>query len=535
MKIPLLLILAFFALASAAQEVSPDEVSIQEAYETFSAGRYIKTRELLDNLARAQAARRETNKSALGLVAYWRGITANRQSEFTSAIQFFEEALSYDFRPKDIYYEYGQALYASEKLYQARKAFAESYKRGHKVPVCLYYLGYISHVLGDDKKALTFFNAIPPLETEEAKEVLQPALMQKADIFLEMAEKTPEASGTVRDYVLPHYREALAVNPDSGLADEIKARITGLQQKYELILFRMRNGRPTPVPPYFLRAAQDFTYDTNPVFAATETTNSSAKQGSFVSKSDVIGRYTFFHKNIMSISPEFRANYTRYLKRVPAIYRNDNWMVAPALRTAYEHRLGERQASTLADIDYNYSNRDRNAEQKLMFNSRVTTFTVGERVVNLFGVGETTFRLRHRILDSYLNTADSKTNGAGLEHVLPLAGGQLYIFNLGYDQTRVNSKLFDTNTLFMRADVIMPAMKWKLTPQAGLGLTITDPLHNPARGTEKTWNPSVRLSRPLGGGLRLSAHADYMENQSKDKVNYAYKKTFYGLELEYVF
>ncbi len=534
------LVLPFAAFTQDTPELTQDagfNQGIKKAYEDFQAGKYAATRKDLDELAEQLRARGESDKTLWGLLAYWRGVTANRQVEYPDAIASFEEALRLDYRPKDIYYEYGQALYAAEKLPEARRAFRESLKRGHKRAVCLYYIGFISQGLGDFKSAATFYRAIERLPVDERDDTLQAAYMQVGDIFLEQAEKRPDALKAVEVYVIPQYEEALAVDPESRLAQQIRARIRELQQKYELVLFRMRNGRPTPVPPYFLRIAQDVTFDSNPVFAATETTNTESKQSSLVSKTEAFGRYSFFYKNIMSFAPELRTSYTRHLKREEEIYRNDNWLLAPALRTSYEHHLGKKQASTIADLDYAYSHRDRDAEEDLKFNSRITTLTLGERVEGLFGEGsgQTTLRLRHRLFDSYDPTADSRTNGLGLEHVYAAQSGKLWIFNVNYDQTRVEDDSFDTNTLFLRADVIFAPWAWGITPQAGFGLTLTDPINNSARGQEKTWNPSVRLGKYLGKRWRLSLHADYMENISDDEENFAYTKSFYGLELEYLF
>ena len=315
---------------------------LKEAYTSFQTGKYVQTKNRLTELAAEVEGRSDKNRTLSGLLAYWRGVTANRLSEFSSAISFFEQSISLDYRPKDIYYEQGQALYASEKLKPARKAFGESYKRGHKRAVSLYYLGFISQTLRDEKQAVTFYKSIEALPKEEQEDTLQAAKMQLGDIYLSKAEKRPDTIKVVQVYVIPSYKEALKIDPESSLASDIRAKITELQQKYELVLYRMRNGRPTPVPPYYLRVAQDFTYDTNPVFAATETTNSAAKQGSMVSKTDAFGRYSFFYKNILSFSPELRMNYTRHMKREPDNHRNDNWVAAPALRTSYEHYINKK-------------------------------------------------------------------------------------------------------------------------------------------------------------------------------------------------
>ncbi len=508
---------------------------LKRARDYFGQGKYGATRSSLDALGGTLKGGRG-NKTLIGLVSYWTGVTANRQQEYSDAIESFEQAIAVDYRPKDIYYEYGQALFALDKLPEARNAFRESLKRGHKRAVSLYYIGFISQTLRDNKRAVTFYRAIQRLPKAEQEDTVQAAEMQVGDIYLEQAEKHPDAFKAVETYVIPQYKQAIELDPDSSLANDIRAKVITLQQKYELVLFRMRNGRPTSVPPYFLRLAQDVTYDTNPVFAAQETTNSEAKQGSLVSKTEAFGRYSFYHRNIMSISPELRFNYTRHLKREEEIYRNDNWVMAPALRTSYEHSWGKKPASFLADFDYVYSQRDRNAEEELKFNSRVQTFTIGERVSGLVAGGDTTLRLRYRTFDSFADTSDSKTQGMALEQVIPTKVGRLWILNFGYDQTRVDDEIFDTNTMFLRADVIFPAWKkWQITPQVGFGLTLTDPVNNSDRGDEKTYNPSVRFSKPLWKRYRLSFHADYMQNDSKDRESFAYKKTFYGFELEYIF
>ncbi len=537
-------IVFLFATALHAQELGGDVAGasakvtseLQRARDFFKDGKYGATQGALNALSGTLRSEKG-NKALLGLVAYWSGITANRQQEYGQAINHFKEALRLGYRPADLSYELGQAYFAMDRLPEARSAFTDSLRAGHKRGVSLYYIAYTSQQLKDNKKAVTFYRAIQKLPKSEQEDTVQAAEMQIGDIYLEQAEKHPDAFKVVENYVIPQYQAALALNPDSNLGRDIRAKIVELQQKYELVLFRMRNGRPTNIPPYFLRLAQDVTYDTNPVFAAEETTNSEAKQSSLVSKTEAFGRYSFYHKDVFSVSPELRMNYTRHLNREPEIYRNDNWVLAPSVRTSYEHTLQKRQASFLVDYDYVYSNRDVEANEELKFNSRVQTWMVGERIVGLIGNGETTGRVRYRTFDSFAEGSDSKTLGLALEHVAPAAGGKLWILNFGYDRTTVVDEVFDTNTVFLRADVILPPVtKWGITPQLGFGLTLTDPVNNKeARGLERTLNPSLRFSRPLWKRYRLSFHADYMQNDSKDQENFAYKKSFYGLELEYLF
>jgi tetratricopeptide (TPR) repeat protein len=508
---------------------------LKRARDYFSQGKYGATRSSLNALAGTLRTGRG-NKTLIGLVSYWTGITANRQQEYAEAIEAFEQSLAVDYRPKDIYYEYGQALFAADKLREAQSAFRESVKRGHKRAVSLYYLGFISQTLGDNKRAVTFYRAIQRLPKQEQDDTVQAAEMQVGDIYLTQAEKHPDAFRAVDTYVIPQYERAIEMDPDSKLAGEMRTKIIGLQQKYELVLFQMRNGRRTSVPPYFLRLSQDLTMDSNPVFAADETTNTESKQSSLVSKTEAQGRYTFYHKNIMSFSPELRMNYLRHLKREPEIYRNDSWALLPSLRTSYEHSIGKKPASFLADFDYVYTHRDVNGEEDLVFNSRAQTLMIGERIQGLLSSGDTTFRLRVRNFESYNPDSDSKGLGVGFDQIVPTKSGNLFIFVVNYDQTRVESDVFDSNTLFLRADVILPVWKkWQITPQFGFGLTLNDPMNDESRGTETTLNPSMRLSKQFWKRYRVSFHADHIRNDSDNKESFAYQKTFYGFELEYIF
>jgi tetratricopeptide (TPR) repeat protein len=529
------LILSSISTWAHSSKKSEFEQQLKRAKDYFSEGKYRATKQALDAL---DETLKESggNKNLIGLISYWSGITANRLQDYPQAIKAFEQALAVDYRPIDIYYEYGQALFAADKLIAARSAFRESVKRGYKKGVSLYYIGFITQSLKDYKKAITFYRAIHKLPLEEQEDTLQAAELQIADIFLEQAERHPDVFKAVDKYVIPQYRKAQAINPETRLAKDIEKKILDLQQKYELILFRMRNGRPTNIPPYFLKLSQDITYDDNPVFAALETTNSSAKQGSLVSKTEAFGRYSFYIKDIISISPELRMNYSRHMNREPEIFRNDNYVIIPSLRTSYEHMLANKPASFLVDYDYVYTQRDINARESLEFNSRVQTYSIGERIVGLFGNSETTFRARFRTFDSFSEQADSKTTGLVMEHVKISNSGKVIIYTLSYDQTKVMNKEFDTNTLFLRADVIFKQWNFlSITPQLGFGLTLIDPINNQKRGLETTINPSLRLSKPMGKRYRMSFHADYMQNDSKDKQNFAYQKTFYGLELEYLF
>lgn len=510
------------------QEISKAGTFFSKAGLLFSQGKYQST---FDELSSLEV--NSNNQSQLALIIYWKGICHNRLQNYPQAIESFDKSLNMNYAPQDLHYEYGQALFASEKLQEARLQFRESLKKKFKRAVSLYYIGYISKELGDKKKAVTFYKAIDKLG-EEGKEVRQAAQVQIGDIYLEQVEKTKDSFKAVETYVIPQYRYALSLNEQSAIAPTIREKILDLQRKYDLLLFNMRNGRPVFNPPYFIRASSEIGMDTNVTFSPAETTVSKSKQASSFVKADFLGRYTFYFEDFLSISPEFRFNRIHYFNRSPEIYRNDNYLVAPGIRTAYEHTLWNRPASVLFDYDYATARRDVNARQELEFSSRSHSIMIGERF-NFFEAGETIVRLRQRLFESYDSSADSQTSSLVLEQIKSL-GPHTALFYLSYDRTRVKDKVFDNNGLTLRADLIMARWGNWFTPSFGLGLSTIDPINNRSeRGLELLINPSARLSRMLGRRWRGNLKYDYQDYKSKDEDLFAYKKSIYSLELEYLF
>lgn len=502
-----------------------------QAVSLYGQGKYKATVELLDRL---KDSLDPGDTKTLGFLLYWKAMSNNRQQEFQLATVEFEKAISLGYVPEDLHYELGQAHFALENFHLAKIHFNESFRRGFKKGTCLYYLAYVSHELGDASDARSYYLAIRKLSDAEAGETRQAAEMQLADLELSDAEKGVKVFAAVKEKVIPQYERAYDVNSGSALAPKIKEKITGLQRKYELILFQLRNGRSALVPPYFLRAAEEIGYDTNVTFTPTETTISKAKQGSGFSKSEALGRYTFYYKNFFSIAPETRFNYTRYFNRTPEIYRNDNYFLAPAIRTAYEHSLFGSAASTLVDYDFNYAQRDVRGEEKLEFSSSAHVFMLGERF-KFFTAGETVVRLRDRQFKSYIPASNSKTLSLVVEQTVALKNSTLLLYS-SLDRTRVNREVFNTNAMTLRADWLLPSYRDWFNPALGLGLTLTDPIKDRAnRGLEKNLNPSLKFSKVLGKGLRLNSRLEHQRNISKDRQNFYYKKNIAGLELEYVF
>lgn len=514
------------------EKQSQDEI-YKKASGTFQQGKYRATIQELDTILGQQEEIKKLGKSKLGLINYWKGICHNRLQEFPEAISSFDRALNYDYSPIDLNYEYGQALFASDKLSEARLQFKESLRRKFKRAVSLYYIAFISQELGEKKKAVTFFKAINKLDAEESKEVLQASETQIGDIYLEQVEKHPDSFRSVESYVIPQYQKALAVDKDSTLASTIKEKILNLQKKYDLILLKLRNGRPTLMPPYFLKLATEIGMDSNVTFTPTEQEIAESRKQSPFARLDSIGRYTFYIQDFISVAPELRFNITRYLNRKPEIYRNDNFLLAPALRTAYEHRLWKKPASFLLDYDFSMIERDIESQEKLKYASQSHTFMMGERF-NFFQAGESIIRLRRRIFKSYNADFNSTSTSLTYEQIKNFKENIL-LFYSNFDMTRVVDSIYNSNSLTLRADLIMGRVRDWFTPSLGMGITYTNPFNNSDRGQEFLYNPSGRISKTFRNNWRSNLKVDYQKYTSGDEANFAYSKYIYSLELEYVF
>ncbi len=496
----------------------------------YSEGKYKATVSELDRIE----LRLKKDSKVRGLVYYWKGMSYNRLQEFQLAEKEFKKSLSVGYVPKDLNYELGQTLFALEKLPEAKVRFSESFKRSFKMGTSLYYMAFISKELGEKENAETLFVDVVKTSDPEEKEVRQAAQMQLADMNLSEAESKPDVFRVVESEIIPQYQKAIEFSPNSPVASKAQEKIISLQKKYELVLFQLRNGRPTLIPPYFLRAAQEVAVDSNVTFSPTETTIAKSKQSSVFTKTEFLGRYTFYHKNYFSYAPEFRFNNTYYFNRVPEIYRNDNYLLSPSVRTAYEHTLFGNPASHLFDFDYTQAERDVNEKQKLEFSFRSYTFMGGEKF-KFFSQGETILRAKLRIFQSYLSPSDSKTVSFVGEQLFALKALTFMLYT-SLDFTRVEADVFDTNAMTIRGDLLLPKYKDWFTPSVGLGLTVTDPMNDrQARGLETLLSPSLRLNRQLKKNWKLNSRFEYHQNNSKDKANFDYKRHLVGVELEYVY
>ncbi len=527
----LLLVLASSAFAQfSSQSVDgATGVLVKEASALYGAGKFQKA---LAVLAELEAS--NLDGELRGVVAYWQAMCQKKQQQYTGAAASFAKAKELGYRAKDSHYEFAQTLFALERWPEARREFELSLQENFKSAVSLYYLGTIAKEMGERNKAIEYLQQVKSIDDSEAKDVQQAADVLIGDLYYDDAKGKPHQAKLVERIVIPQYETALSRESHSELAPVIQQKIRKLKQEHRLAIYELINGKPTTEPRYLLKLSQEFSQDSNVTFSPAGTTVEKSKQASLYSKSDVFGRYTFYYRNYLSFAPGVRFNRTRYFNRVPEIYRNDNQLFSPMLNVSHEHKLWGKAATTLFDYEYADIKRDVNSTEKLEFSARTHTLSLGESF-RYFDVGDSTLRLRHKQLESYLASSDSKTTSLVVEQLAKLREHFLVLM-LSYDRTRVNSSAFDTDSLLVRGDYFGPSWKGWVTPSVGLGLTLTDPINDrDNRGLETMLNPSVRLSNSPARGWRVSAKGDYQKYSSKDTDNFAYTKFIYGLEIDYIF
>lgn len=527
MRLLLASLLFSFSVSAFAVTSTESAKLIADFYGEFKKGSYIEATKTLQELEKFD------NQKAFA--HYWQGICYNKLQRFDDAIESFKKADALKANYKDMYYEYGQALYAADKLDPARKAFGKSVINEHKVGVSLYYMGFISQTLEDHKLAINYYKKVDTLPAEEKKEVLQASMYQLGEIYLVQAEKDPNPAKVVKKFVIPQYELARNVDPKSSLAPEINKKIDSLLEKYKIILLKMINGRPTVRPRYYLKLSEEIKYDTNVILEANAVQNKAQYRASPLSKTEAMGRYGFYPNNRYSLFPEGKINYTYHTDRTNAsVYKNDTYNIMPAIRNYYEYTLFGGMATHLLDFDYGYGARDVYQRKELSFNSRTYTFMFGEKM-NFFKLGETIMRLKKKYFYSYTELSDSDTTTLGLEQTLNFSGGYTLMIVNTNDISLVRNDQLNTNTYTLRFDFITPRIYDWVTPTISFATTYNDPVkQRSARGMEKMYNPGIKLTRGLGK-LRINGKYDFTRNISKDKSAYDYTKSVYGLEFEYLF
>jgi tetratricopeptide (TPR) repeat protein len=509
-----------------------DEQAFTNVFTEYKAGHYQDAINLLEKIT-------DIESSKLALKDYWTGLCYSKLQQFDKAVIAYKSALRNKGVFEDLYYELGQALYATNDMEQARKSFALSAKKNnYKTDTSYYYVGHISQILEEYKNAKDYYDRVLDVPNAD-KKLLQVSRFQMAESMLSLADEKYKSDKDqirpiVRKFILPQLEKAIKVDKDAEVVKEIEGRIAEIKKEYDLDPNYLKNGKKLPEKRYDLSLAQKVKYDSNVTLANDQPSTVASQKDSYVYETTAAGRYLYVIKNRYLVEPELRYTFTRYSDQdSPTVFTNDAYTVNPSIRTKYEHKLKDKDAAFLFDYDQTYTERDRLQLHDRIFYSRAQTFTFGERL-KIFQ-GDSNIKLKFKDYNAYTDTLDSNTTSFNYDQTIINNLGHIVLILFIADYTRlVANTTSDTNSYLIRLDYIIPNFLERYLVDIAYSHTFLDTLEQyETRGTETTSTPSIKISQNFGN-LKATIGYDYTSNSSLS-TTYQYTKHETHFELKYSF
>lgn len=518
------IILFFLLFTSALRAQGYTNSSLIEAFKFYKTSSYSKA---LDALKNARG-----DKKILGARFYLEGIILNRMQRYDEAVVAFKKAIRYGNTSEDIYYEYGQALYANSELVESRKAFKKSAANKFKENSSLYYVAHISQLLEEHKVAkIAYVQLIK--NAKDDKKLQQIARFQLSESFLALAENKDDSSRLVEKYVIPALQEAFDTLPKAPLAKDITKRKKEIERQYGLDPNLMKNGRILSKDRFNASVSHQFSWDSNITLATDVPTAASLQKDTFIHTTNASFQRLFQTGGVYTYTPLLRLSNTYHMDRENGtVHQNDTHTWTLGMNGTHEHKLYDRQANAIFNFDYTYTGRDTNQRKDNQFFARALNFTLGERV-RFFGFGPTTFKYSYKDYQGYIATINNKTHTFSVDQIKGLSSGNLLIllFNASFiDQ--YNNPNASTNNYLTRVDYLMPEIMPTYTLSYALSVSLLDTKAQKAtRGTEKSITPTVELRKSINSHLSASLGYDFTKNISKDKTSFDYKKHIVRFQL----
>lgn len=466
---------------------------------------------------------------------YLMALTYKNMQKHDLAIAHFKMAIKLGKTSEDLFFEYGQSLFAVNELEKAKRAFRISFQKGYKTDFSLYYIAHISELLEDHSAVKS--NYIQLIKDKKSdKGMRQIAYLRLAEVIYNQIKNKFYAHNYIAKYVVPLLDKGLAIDPKSDTASEIESRYDEILLKHNMHPLLLDNGRMLSRQATTLIFTQQYQQDDNvtlesdaPGLTSTNTDASSAIMNSelFYSKRFVGGKY-------FVLTPEMRLSYSSYLNDTnPDIYQNDSYGISPALRGSYNFSWNKKRAELLYEIEYNYTARDKNQEKKRTFFGRSTTYSLGLRK-KFFDNGDTTFKVRQRTLSSFNNALSGSTTTLYLDQLFVRENGHIIVGLFISDFYRPESEVNATDSFLFRADYLIPRLVWGIDFNLSASLTMLDTkLQKSQRGVEKNTTYGLKIQKRFNKKWRLGVTYNRTQNDSSDVENFSYIKSVTGLELRY--
>ncbi|MCO4794487.1 MAG: hypothetical protein KC493_12275 [Bacteriovoracaceae bacterium] len=536
MDLPLLLNLKKLALISTlfffSVGVFAQSYQMAESYKYFKTGDYVQAIETLSKI--------KGDRKMMGTKHYLMGVSYNKIQEYDLASKSFKLAIKSGNKSRDLYYEYGQALYAANELSKARKIFNESAKRNFKKWTSLYYVAHISQILEEWKSAKKYYQKIIDSDSAEGN-ILQVARFQMGETLLSMTrtrhgDDKDKQREMVGKFVLRQFDRAINVDQNSSLSRDIRERKTEVQREFGLDPDKFTNGRDIPKENWDLYVAQEFRYDNNITFSSDTPSVQATQKDSNIVETEAYVQRKFILGRRWQIAPEFQFNLLYHQDRDSSeVFSNDQYRLSPAIRLKYEHKAFGSPATILLDYDYSYTARDKDAIKDMGFYASSNTVTLGWRF-KYFSSGETTFKVKQKSYAAYLNTLNNTTSSVSFDHVAILSTQRIIVFFLSYDDVAVEQKSDSSKSYLMRMDYIIPGISDMYTLDIALTVNMVDEYLNTSKtSADISYAPSIKLTKNINKHFKLDLFYDYTMNTSEDTANSEYTKHVSGMKIKYSF
>lgn len=491
--------------------------------------------------SKALTALNNVDESALpnGQKFYLTAITNSKLQEFDNAIKNFELAIKANNNSADIYYEYGQALYAANELKASRKAFSQSVERKFNVPASMYYVAHISQILEEFITAKDSYTAL--LKNKEADtKMKQIARFQLAETLLSiMREKVKnpiELEKGVDKYIIAMMQQSYNADKSSPLAQDIIARIREIQKEFGLDPDLLKNGRRVSPKRYSGYFSQKIKFDDNISLTNEENNVQASKKESYIFETEVFSKRDFIFKKKFIVSPEVRINFSQHSDQdSPEVYQNDALAIYLNLKNRYEHTVKNQPAAFLLDFEFSNTMKDWNQKHKREAYAKSFNIGIGE-AFSYFSFGDTSLKLKRKSYTGENEAISNTTYAISGDQTVSLANQNLLIALVELNLVdNFNNTSSNTNSLLARIDYLIPEIMPKYTLALALSTTVTDTLEqDAARGTEFTLNPSADLSKEINQKMKISINYDFTKSKSKQS-DYSYSKNVFSTEFRYSF
>lgn len=522
------LAIAFLLLSSlaaqGASQAAGNKKALAEAFALFNKGSYNEAAEKAESIS-------ATDKETKSAVNYFLGSTYSKLQAFDKAADHLAKAIQEGNKTPGIHYDYGQALFATQKLKEAEVQFKKSIIAKFKVAASAYYVAYILTILDDKKGALDFYQRIGSLQKDPDK-VKQSALLQIGELAFDRATEMKDKpklkqarKALLEGEVLAAYRKARDFDSDSAVAEQAQARINEVESALEQMVERMRNGNAIPRQAYTFLLSQDFTYDTNVVTEAEQTSVKATYTDALIWKTGVTGKYQFNWRKTLSFIPEVSASYSYHSRRQSAnVYQNDNISISPALRTKLEHWSGGKPATAQLDLEFNLTLRDYLSEHHLPFYTRYYNIALSERV-KWFETGNTTLKLSTKLTEYYNPSKNCYNPMISLTQLINLGGGLSLVNTVSADYLHARDDVNDERNYKYRGSVTFSRFIEKVDFTPSFSYSLKDTMKQKgSRGNETNLAPALGFTRAMTKKIDANLDYTFTKNISKSLDSYLYHK-----------